>query len=201
VTQRGSEPSDVEGPVGPLSDGRTVRLSLRRPTGADVAELFEMYADRRVWQDDPLLRHCSLAQTAERVERWSAGWNRYGLGPWVLRTLLGPSAGQLVGVGGCSLPTTTAWNLAFSLRPERWGQGYAQEVAAAGRRCAHAVRPELPVTAVVAARNTRSQRAVERAGLSSVWRGPDIQDPDPTAELLLYADRALSVEQVRALTT
>jgi len=118
----------------------------------------------------------------------------------VLRTLLGPSAGQLVGVGGCSLPTTTAWNLAFSLRPEVWGQGYAQEVAAAGRRCAQGLRPDLPITAVVASRNRRSQRAIERAGLSKVWRGPDNKDPDPSSELLLYADRVLSEEQVRVLT-
>ena len=196
VTGRRSDPYVVE----PLHDGRTARLSLRRPTAADVAELFSMYADPRVWQDDPLLRHPSIARTESAVERWAAGWQRHGVGPWVLRALHGPAAGELVGVGGCSLPTTTAWNLAFSLRPEMWGQGYAQEVAAAGRGCAHALRPLLPVTAVVAARNVRSQRAVERAGLSRAWRGPDSKDPDPTSELVLYADRALSEEQVRVLT-
>ena len=196
----GGEPHDVEQAIQPLHDGRTARLSLRRPDVADVAELFLMYSDRRVRQDDPLLRHSSIAQTESWVERWAAGWHRHGLGPWVLRTLPGPSAGPLVGVGGCSLPTTTAWNLAFSLRPEVWGQGYAQEVAAAGRRCARALRPDLPITAVVAAGNTRSRRAIERAGLSSAWRGPDNKHPDPTAELLLYADRALSEEQVRVLT-
>ena len=113
------------------------------------------------------------------------------------------AAGDLVGSGGCSLHTagtTTVWNLAFVLRPQLWGQGYAQEVAAAGRRCAHMLRPDLPVTAVVAARNPRSQRAVERAGLDQTWRGPDTKDPDPAAQLLLYADRALNEEQVRALT-
>lgn len=198
--QRWSDPHDLEQAIEPLHDGRTARLSLRRPTDADVAELFLMYSDRRVWQDDPLLRHTSVAQTNSWVERWAAGWRRHGLGPWVLRTLHGPSAGNLVGVGGCSLPTTTAWNLAFSLRPEVWGQGYAQEVAAAGWRCARVLRPDIPITAVVAARNTRSRRAIERAGLSSAWRGPDNKDTDPKAELLLYADRVLSEEQVRVLT-
>jgi len=191
------EPGDV---AGPLHDGRTARLSLRRPCAADADELFLLYSDPRVWRDDPLLRHTSVAQTEARVQRWTAGWQRNGLGPWVLRTRAGTAAGRLVGVGGCSLPTATAWNLAFSLRPEAWGQGYAQEVAAAGRRCARGLRPLLPVTAVVAAGNARSQRAVERAGLTLAWRGPDRQDPDPAAELLLYADRHLSQEQVRALT-
>lgn len=186
--------------LGPLHDGRTARLSLRRPTEADVAELFRMYSDRRFWKDDPLLRHTSIVKTKSQVERSVVGWQRHGLGPWVLRILLGPSAGDFVGVGGCSLPTPAAWNLAFSLRPEKWGQGYAQEVAAAGRRCARTLRPDLPVTAVVAARNTRSQRALERAGLSSAWRGSDSKDADPAAELLLYTDRALSPEQVHVLT-
>lgn len=92
------------------------------------------------------------------------------------------------------------WNTAFVLRPQAWGQGYAQEVTAAGRRCAHALHPDLPVIAVVAAGNPRSRRAVERTGLRTVCRGPDAKDPDPTAELLLYADRGLSEDQVRALT-
>jgi len=89
VMQRGGEPHDVEQAIQPLHDGRTARLSLRRPDVADVAELFLMYSDRRVWQDDPLLRHSSIAQTESWVERWAAGWHRHGLGPWVLRTLPG----------------------------------------------------------------------------------------------------------------
>ena len=186
----------------------TARLSLRRPTDADAAELFAMYSDPRVWHDDPLLRHTSITQTRERIHRWTTSWERYGIGPWIARALAGPATDDLVGSGGCSLhtPTTaaapvTVWNMAFVLHPDAWGQGYAQEVAAAGRRCAQTLHPDLPVTAVVAARNPRSQRAVERAGLTLAWRGPDTEDPAPGAELLLYTDRALSEEQVHALTT
>jgi hypothetical protein len=62
------------------------------------------------------------------------------------------------------------------------------------------LHPDLPVIAVVAGRNPRSQRAVERTGLNQAWRGPDTKDPDPAAQLWLYTDRALSAEQVRALT-
>ncbi|WP_432543363.1 GNAT family N-acetyltransferase [Kineococcus sp. SYSU DK002] len=202
----GHDPHDEHHDVHPPSeDTRTLRLSLRRPADTDVAELFTVYSDPRVWHDDPLLRHTSTARTHDRVQRWGESWDRYGIGLWVVRALSGPSAGTLVGVGGCSLPTATAtpiaWNLAFTLRPQVWGQGYAQEVAAAGRACAHALRPSLPVTAVVAARNLRSRRAVERAGLRRAWRGRDPEDPDPTAQLLLYADRALNEDQVRVLTT
>ncbi len=199
MLREGDGPGDEA--AGPPHDVTTARLSLRRPAPADVAELFAMYSDQRVWQDDPLLRHPSAARTRSQVERAARVWERDGLGPWVLRLLHGPSAGDLVGVGGCSLPTPTAWSLAFSLRPELWGQGFAQEVAAAARERAGASRPELPVTAVAAARNARSQRALERAGLRPTWRGPDPADPDPDAQLLLYADRPLSPEQVRVLTT
>jgi len=183
----------------PLDDTRSPRLVLRRPTADDVPELFAMYSDPRVWEGDPLLRHLSRARTEAAVERWGEGWRRHGLGLWVARAASGPGQGDLVGVGGCNLPREEAWNLAFTLRPESWGQGLAQEVAAVGTACARALRPDLPVTAAVAARNERSLRAVERAGLAQVWRGPDAKDPDPAAELVLCADRPLSEEQVRRL--
>ncbi|GAB3259947.1 hypothetical protein GCM10027562_22690 [Arthrobacter pigmenti] len=103
-------------------------------------------------------------------------------------------------MGGCQLQADTAWNLSFSLRPQSWGRGYAQEVASAGIALAHSTRPELPITAVVAERNTRSHRAVERVGLHKEWQGPDNYDPDPAAMMLLYADRVLSHDQILALT-
>ena len=187
----------------PLSDTTSARLVLRRPSAEDVDELFAMYADPRVWSGDPVLRHASPAQTSAAVERWAARWDAHGLGSWVLRTRRGPEAGRLVGAGGCSLTTDLAWNLAFTLRPEAWGLGYAQEVAAAGIACARALRPDLPVTAVVAERNARSVRAVERAGLARVWRGRDPHgspDAGPEAALLLHADRPVTAELVRGLT-
>ena len=46
----------------------------------------------------------------------------------------------------------------------------------------------------------RTAEVVERAGLVQVWRGPDAKDPDPAADLVLYADRPLPEELVRRLT-
>ncbi len=184
----------------PLHDTRSARLALLRPSARDVHELFRLYSLPSVWRDDPLLRHASITRTETVVERWIDGWHRHDLGLWVLRSLHGPLSGHLIGVGGCNLLTEVAWNLAFTLRPEVWGQGYAQEVANAGIRCARFRRPELPITAVVAERNTRSQRAVERAGLVRVGCTSSEKHPDPTAALLLYADRAMSQKQVQVLT-
>lgn len=179
---------------------RSGRLALCIPALGDVHELFEMYSDPRLAEGDPLIAHPSIEHTEAVLRRRIAEWTLHGHGPWVLRTLHGAQAGEFVGIGGCSLLADTAWNLAFSLRPQSWGRGYAQEVAAAGMERAQALRPDLPITAVVATGNPRSQRAVERAGLHNVWHGPDNHDPDPTATMLLYADRRLSDEQIRALT-
>jgi [ribosomal protein S5]-alanine N-acetyltransferase len=179
---------------------RSGRLALCIPTPGDVHELFEMYSDPRVAEADPLLAHPSIEHTEAVLRRRIAEWTQHGHGPWVLRTLHGAQAGEFVGIGGCSLRADTAWNLAFSLRPHNWGRGYAQEVAAAGIERARAIRPDLPITALVTTSNTRSQRAVERAGLHTVWQGPDSHHPNPTATMLLYADRALSNDQIYVLT-
>jgi RimJ/RimL family protein N-acetyltransferase len=180
---------------------RTARLVLVEPASSDVDEVFAMYAEPLVTRDDALLRHASPDVTERALARYLARWRSDGLAPWVMRLGHGPNAGRLVGLGGCSLPSGIAWNLSFTLRPEFWGLGYAQEVAAAGIRCARALRPDLPITAVAAAGNRRSQRALERAGLQEVWRGRDAKSTDPSAVLLLHSDRALSPEQVQRLTT
>jgi [ribosomal protein S5]-alanine N-acetyltransferase len=162
--------------------------------------MYQMYSDPRLAEADPLIAHTSVAHTVTVLERWIAAWRQHGHGLWVMRTLRGASAGEFVGIGGCNLLGDTAWNLSFSLRPETWGHGYAQEVAAAGMERALGLRPDRPITAVVATRNLRSQRAVERAGLHTVWQGPDNHDPDPASTMLLYADRPLTDEQIHALT-
>lgn len=185
-----------------LEDTTSPRLSLRSPTADEVPELFEaLYSDPLTWRLDPTLRHASTADTAARVQREVTRWDTDGLATWVARLLGGEGAGELVGVGGCELPTDRAWNLSFRVRPRYWGQGYAQEVAAAGIAAARRTRPGLPVTAVVTEANTPSQRVLGRVGLSRVWRGPDPKAPGASTALLLYADRELAEDLVRALTT
>ena len=174
------------------------RLVLRRPVPSDADELFRMYSDTRLIECDPMLAHPSITHTQTVLQYRIAEWQQRGHGLWVI--LEDDAAGELVGMGGCQLQPDTAWNLSFSLRPQSWGCGYAQEVASAGIELAQSAHPELPITAVVAGRNTRSQRAIERVGLHQEWQGPDNYDPDPTATMLLYADRVLSHDQISALT-
>jgi ribosomal-protein-alanine N-acetyltransferase len=181
--------------------GSTARMQLSIPHDDDVEDLFAMYSDPRVAEGDQLLRHSSIEQTREAVARAISAWERDGTGLWVLRANEMDSAStDLIGVGGCGLLGGRAWNLSFTLRPEHWGKGYAQEVAAAGIEQAKFLRPDLPVTAVVAEHNARSHRAVERAGLSRLWQGSDSHDSEPEAMIALYADRPLSDAQIQWLT-
>jgi RimJ/RimL family protein N-acetyltransferase len=182
--------------AGPLDGVRTARLDLRMPTPADVPELFALYNDPRVWGPDPLSRHDSVAQTVQMIGNWRASWHRDGLGMWTARA----TDGALVGIGGCFVRYGVAWNLGFRLVHRCWGLGFAQEISAAGFTAARRVRGDLPITAYVLAGNGRSERAVERLGLQPAWRGPDAGNPDTSAVRLLYSDRPLPPDVVRALT-
>ncbi|MCI4066209.1 GNAT family N-acetyltransferase [Micromonospora sp. R77] len=178
----------------------TARLVLRPPTDLDLREVFDLYADPRVWGPDPMTRHHRIAQTEQMIERWRGSWAGDGLGMWVARSAEEGDEGAFVGIGGCFLRYGVAWNLGFRLVPGRWGRGYAHEISVAAMAAAHRVRPELPLTAYVLAGNDRSQRAVERLDLRLVWRGPDAGNPDSSAIRLLYSDRPLSPAVLHALT-
>lgn len=168
---------------------------LRVPEPADLERLFELYSDPRVWGPDPLSRHEDPAQTERMIGNWRLAWERDGLGMWTAW-----DGGEFVGIGGCFVRYGVAWNLGFRLCPERWGSGYAQEISAAAISAAREKRPELPVTAYLLEGNERSLRAVERTGLSLVWRGPDAGNPDAAAIRLLYGDRPLPSKVLQVLT-
>ncbi|MDR7328146.1 MULTISPECIES: GNAT family N-acetyltransferase [Catenuloplanes] len=174
----------------------TSRLRLSEPVPEDLAEMFALYSDPLVWGPDPLSRHETPEQTARTISNWRAGWARDGHGMWVARE----PDGTFAGIGGTFVRYGVAWNLGFRLLPRCWGRGYAQEISAAAREAAAALRPELPMTAYLLEGNDRSRRTVERAGLKRMWRGPDAGNPDPAAIRLLYADRPLDADVIRALT-
>jgi RimJ/RimL family protein N-acetyltransferase len=171
------------------------RLVLRMPVHADLERLFRLYSDPQVWEPDPLTRHEDPAQTERMILRWRAAWDRDGLGIWTAW-----DGGEFVGIGGCFVRYDVAWNLGFRLSPPCWGRGYAQEISTAAIVAARRRRGEIPITAYLLEGNDRSLRAVERTGLSRVWRGPDAGNPDANAIRLLYSDQPLPPTILRALT-
>ena len=78
--------------------------------------------------------------------------------------------------------------------PEVQGRGLATELAQAARAAALAVRPDLPVTALLLEHNLASKAVAEKLGLRLAWRGPDAGNPCPDAIRLVYADRELTPE-------
>jgi RimJ/RimL family protein N-acetyltransferase len=178
-----------------LRAGPAERLVLRVPEQADLERLFGLYSDPHVWGPDPLTRHEDPMQTKRMIGNWRTAWDRDGLGMWTAW-----DGDEFVGIGGCFIRYGVAWNLGFRLRPPCWGRGYAQEISTAAIVAARQRRVELPITAYLLEGNDRSRRAVERTGLSRIWRGPDAGNPDATAIRLLYSDQPLPPTVLRALT-
>lgn len=101
----------------PMNQPFTDRLTLHMPEQRHRDRLFELYADPRVWRDDPVTRHTTVDQTTQLIDRWRSAWERDGIGMWVASSSLPADHGELVGIGGCSIRHEVAWNLGFRLRP------------------------------------------------------------------------------------
>ena len=189
-----------------VDDLRTSRLTLTRPQPGDFEDLRSMWTDPTVWEHFPSLRHTEAATSQKALTTGIEAWERQGLGWWVARTAAGEhgdasGGGALVGNGGCTVREDLVWNLGYRLVRSAWGRGYAQEIITAARSAATATRPELAITAYVLEHNESSRRTLERAGgFTLAWRGPDADNPDPSAIRLLYTDRPLDPEMIEALT-
>lgn len=175
----------------------TDRLRLDAVTPADTDEVFALNADPRLWEHLPSGRHTSPDQTRAQLERYAATWDDDGLGYWTARTR---DAGTVVGIGGAMLRDGAAWNVYYRFAVEAQGQGLAHELALVALGAARTVRPEVPVVAYLLEHNTASRRLAERLGLTLVWRGPDVGNPDPTAVRLVLADRPLDAAALEAMT-
>ncbi|PZR53897.1 N-acetyltransferase [Xylanimonas oleitrophica] len=170
----------------------TDRLRLTPVSPSDLDELFALHADPRVWTHLPSGRHLDRERTARDIAAYQEDWERHGIGYWTARRL---DDGTLVGVGGVRLVLDgQAWNTYYRVHPDQQGNGFATAVARAGHTAAAALRPELPVIAYLLEHNAASRATAERLGLSPVWRGPDVGNPDPDAVRLVYADRPLDPE-------
>lgn len=174
----------------------TARLSLHVPRPADLPELHAIYADPRVWEHFPSLRHVREQQSREMLQAWIAAWEHDGLGPWIVRPREG---GAMLGNGGCAVRAGVFWNLGYRFAPAAHGHGYATEVARAAVVAAREVNPELPIVAYLLENNPASRRVAEKVGLTLRHSGPDAGNPRPDAVRLVFADRELSEGQRAAV--
>lgn len=165
------------------------------PRQDDLAGLYEIYSDHRVWTHFPTLRHTEPETTSTMLEGWIAAWARDGLGPWLVRL---DGDDRVIGHAGCSLRPAGWWNLGYRFAADVHGRGLASEAARVAVEQAHAVRPEAPVIAYLLEHNVASRRVAEGLGLTLQHRGPDEGNPDPSAMRLVHADRELTDEQLAA---
>lgn len=89
-------------------------------------------------------------------------------------------------------------NLGYRFAPEAQRRGLATELARTALATARDTRPELPVVAYLLEHNRASAAVTEKVGLTLRHRGPDAGNPDPSAVRLVFADRALSEEELGA---
>jgi len=139
---------------------RTERLTLRRPTAADLDDVHRIHADPRVWRHSPASVHRDRATSERTLDRWLAHWEVHGFGYW-----LAEHEGAVVGCGGVEVLRDDVLNVYYRFLPEAWGKGLASELVAAavsltppGRLLLARVRPGNDPSVRVAGRNGFERR-------------------------------------------
>jgi len=146
----------------------TERLSMRRPTRADVDAIHAIHRDPRACAHNPSDMLTTRRDAEDLYRRWAAHWQHHGFGYWVIRRRRGNGSGAVLGFCGLKLMRLggrEVLNLFYRIAPSAWGDGVATEAATAVVAWAIAYVPEHPVIARVRPDNAASARVAARAGL------------------------------------
>jgi RimJ/RimL family protein N-acetyltransferase len=141
----------------------TARLSLTRPTSADIDLIHAVHSDVQACAHNPADMLTTHAEAVELYHRWDEHWQHHGFGYWIVHA-------DLKGLGFCGMKVMTlhdreVLNLFYRLDPSTWGHGVATEAATAVVEWADLYRPDEPVIARVRPANAASQRVAVHAGL------------------------------------
>lgn len=139
---------------------QTERLTLREYRRED----FGMFADHLANSESSAHLGSADRQTAWRIFASQAGqWLIHGAGWWAVENR---QTGQLVGsVGGFFREESTVMEMGWNTYRAFWGQGIANEAAAAVLRHAFESRGEPKVRALISPANASSRRVAERLGM------------------------------------
>lgn len=162
---------------------RTDRLLLLPLDVTHTEEAFKVYGDPRIWEHRPQARHESARETLALIDHAQQCWAQYVLGPWAVYLRDQPT--EFIGVGGLEGVANRVWDLKFRLRPEKWGHGYATEVAERALLEASRCETSLPVSARVTVNHPVSIRVLEKLGLHAVWEGRRVRTEDDPSEPLV----------------
>lgn len=147
-------------------------LETPRMTGEPVGpehepELVELLLDPRVygtlwpWAHAPTRADVRAGLVDKRDH-----WERHGFGLWLLRDR---PTGLMVGRGGLQYTDAIggfAVEAAWTIAPERWGQGLATELAVASVKVAFDVMDLQELIAIALPENAASRRVMEKAGFT-----------------------------------
>lgn len=170
-------------------------MLLAPPSPSDLAEIYALQSDPRVWSHLPSGRVTDKEQVHTWIEEHVHGWADDGLSTWIARDRADQ---RFLGYGGCALREGTFWNLGYRFRPEEQGRGLATELSTAAIAAAHDLKPDVPVVAYLLEHNLASAAVAHKLGFTVQYRGPDAGNPDPQAIRLVFADRELTAEQLQA---
>jgi ribosomal-protein-alanine N-acetyltransferase len=141
----------------------TARLRLE-PVGPDRADdLYRLHQDPGIaqwygtWTRDDAREHAAVM---------GRGWESDGVHKWLAYDR---RSGELVGRGGLSYADVEGrrrLEIAWAVRQELWGRGYASEIGRAGLEIAFDELGEPEVIAFTEARNRRSRAVMERLGFA-----------------------------------
>lgn len=139
---------------------QTERLILREYRRED----FELFADHLANAESSAFLGSADRATAWRIFGSHAGlWLLHGAGWW---TVEDRQSGQVVGcVGAFFREQATVMELGWNTYRAFWGQGMANEAAAAVLQYAFEVRGEPKVRALITTGNESSRRVAERLGM------------------------------------
>jgi [ribosomal protein S5]-alanine N-acetyltransferase len=146
----------------------TARLSLRRPTPADIDAIYRIHNDPTACAHNPSDMLAAPGDAEDLYRRWDEHWRHHGFGYWVIRPRAGDRAEAILGFCGLKLMRLRdreVLNLFYRLDPPAWGDGVATEAATAVLGWATAHMPDHPVIARVRPDNIASIRVAQRAGL------------------------------------
>lgn len=143
-----------------MAEIRTTRLVLRRWRDSDRGPFAAMNADRAVMEYLPsaLTRQASDAF----VDRIEAEFDARGFGLYAVET-----GGDFIGfIGLSALPLTDQVEVGWRLARHAWGHGYATEGAVAVLEHGFRKLGLTDVVSITSVLNVRSQRVMQRIGLT-----------------------------------
>ena len=167
----------------------TERLYLRQWQASDFAPFAEMNANPEVMAYFPKLLTTSMSNTIAKKCKSLIDDNGWGF--WAVSLKETDAFIGMVGLNHAhtDMPISPAVEIAWRLRKEFWGQGYATEAARASLSFAFDTLGLDEVVAFTAVINKRSQLVMERLGMTNTQEDffhPMLESNHRLAEHVLY---------------